>query len=100
MLPTVAALLALAAIGCDRETIRRDDVASSMGQTLHIESAPADITPNVEEPAKPSLGVLEDPPPVPPPHPVIKSKPVHPHPKPDSPPMPGGLKAVSPIDTI
>lgn len=89
VLPTVAALLALSAIGCEQKTeIRRDD---RIGESMHMPGpVPAEI-------AEPSLGVVEDAPvPPPPPRPAPPTKKVHPRPSPTSPPMPGGLMAVHP----
>jgi hypothetical protein len=90
VLPTVAALLAIAAVGCERnESIQRDPVA--IGHVLHTtQVAPVDT-------AVPSLGIIEEAPPPPaPPVATVKAKPVHPKPSPTSPPMPGGLMAVHP----
>ncbi len=92
VLPTVAALLAMAAIGCERhDDIARDPIA--LGDTVHMPAEPVEI-------AKPALNVLEDPPPSPPPAPTVKAQPVHPKPAPSTPPAPGGLKAVHPIDPL
>lgn len=90
VLPTVAALLAIAAVGCERnESIQRDPIA--VGHSLHMtQVAPVQT-------AEPSLGIIEEAPaPPPPPVSTVKVKPVHPVPHPTSPPMPGGLKSIGP----
>lgn len=107
VLPTVAALLALGAAGCDNgsEQISRDiTMAASIAQAPH----PARVT-TESDPVRPlpGMGALEDPPPPPPvPAPTVVTPPKHPypvkggakavHPIPSTPPAPGGLKAVSP----
>lgn len=94
VLPTVAALLAMAAIGCDHssETIQRDE---RMAMTLS-QSDPTPHAPRKHDPSEPlpALGVLEDPPPAPPPPsatPTPPPPPKHPY------PVKGGMKAVHPI---
>jgi len=106
ILPTVAALLALGAIGCDNgsETIVRDNtMAASITQVAPKPRATSELDP--AQPL-PGMGALEDPPPPPPPAPTVVPPPKHPypvkggmkavHPVPTAIPMPGGLKAVSP----
>lgn len=107
VLPTVAALLALGALGCDNgsEQISRDiTMAATIVQAAH----PPRVT-SEGDPAQPlpGMGALEDqPPPPPPPTPPVVTPPKHPypvkgglkavHPVPTAVPAPGGLKAVSP----
>lgn len=95
VLPTVAALLALGALGCENgsESITRDSV---MAATI-AQVAPAPIATNESDPLKPLPGMaaLEDPPPQPVPttHPTVVTPPKHPY------PVKGGLKAVHPVPT-
>ena len=118
MLPTVAALLAVAAIGCDRgsDAIKRDEPMVTIVRT-NLESEKSEKTPSTDEgvsvkPRKhdpteplPALGMIEEPPPPPPPPPVPAPT-THPypvkggmkavHPVPTPPPMPGGIGMVKP----
>ncbi len=107
VLPTVAALLALGALGCENgtESIARDN---SIAVTIaHAPAGPrATSEPGPAQPL-PGMGALEEPPP-PPPEPIASVvPPKHPypvkgglkavHPVPTAPPAPGGPKAVTPI---
>ena len=110
MLPTVAALLALGAMGCDNgvESIARDNVMSAT--VAHVASPTPREETAEQDPTQPlpGMGALEDPvpQPTPPPAPTVVSPPKHPypvkggmkavHPVPTAVPAPGGLKAVSP----
>jgi hypothetical protein len=112
MLPTVAALLALGAIGCDdrTEAIARDNVMSaSLTQLAQQTPAPRSTTEQDPTAPLPGMGALEDPvpqPTPPPPAPTVVAPPKHPypvkggmkavHPVPTAIPMPGGPKAVAP----
>lgn len=90
VLPTVAALLAMAAIGCEQQTdsIKRDETVVAMGNTVaHTVKAPRHHDPS--EPL-PALGIIEQPPPPPPP-PAPPAPTTHPY------PVKGGMKAVHPI---
>jgi hypothetical protein len=97
VLPTVAALLAMAAIGCEQpsESIKRDESIVAVGNTLsqaidHTIKAPRHHDPS--EPL-PALGIIEQPPP-PPPAPPPPAPTTHPY------PVKGGMKAVHPIPPI
>ncbi len=122
VLPTVAALLAMAAIGCDQETaIKRDESSVAVGHTLASNVSHVSIVsnesnesvvkvPRIHDPSEPlpALGIIEQPPPPPPPpapppvpttHPYpVKGgmKAVHPPPPPMPPTAAGGLKAIHP----
>lgn len=93
VLPTVAALLAMAAIGCEPQTesIRRDEAVVAMGNTM---THPMVKAPRPHDPSEPlpALGVIEDPP-KPPPAPPPPVPTTHPY------PVKGGMKAVHPIPT-
>lgn len=116
-LPTVAALLAMAAVGCERQavSIERDEPTFTLAQTIrttgHLSS---DVdgqvkSPRIHDPSEPlpSLGMIEEAPP-PPPDPSAKPVPPTPHtypvkgamtsvhPLPSTPPMPGGISMVKP----
>ena len=120
MLPTVAALLAMAAVGCDRETssITRDEPTFTVAQSLAREKGAPEKgaleegahakPPRSHDPTEPlpSLGIIEEAPPPPPPVPVAPTPTTHPypvkggmkavHPVPTPPPMPGGIGMVKP----
>lgn len=100
-LPTVAALLAMAAIGCDGESAlisrddSRDDSIVAVGNTMHASHVPHGVShvkaPRRHDPSEPlpALGIIEQPPPPPPP-PAPPAPTTHPY------PVKGGMKAVHP----
>jgi hypothetical protein len=118
MLPTVAALLAVAAIGCDRQSdaIKRDETTTmvTIVRTHQVDEpvtegiAVKSTTPRKHDPTQPlpALGMIEEPPPPPPPVTPPPVPTTHPypvkggmkavHPVPTPPPMPGGIGMVKP----